>query len=189
MSYAVKIDDFFYNTISIGDTKDLLIILFTNHHLMKQHSSCVFLRVHWSKDPTLIDGTITNMSAKLKLKCDAVGDVGAEDDSLVSVPASVISEAGFVPGDTVLVRGKKGKDTLAIIVADDSGAKGNLRMSTVARRNLGLALGDTCTVSAPASEVNFATSVKVLPYDDSVKGEWFAAKLRRSKYLPRTPCS
>ena len=112
------------------------------------------------------------MSGKLKLTCDAVADVGAEDDSLVSLPSKTIASGGFVAGDTVLIKGKKGKDTLAILVADDSGEAGKLRMSAVARRNLGLALGDACTLSAPLEEVNFATSVKVLPYDDSVKGEF-----------------
>ena len=110
------------------------------------------------------------MAQKLKLVCDATGDLGAEDDSLVSVPASVIADGGYVAGDTVLIKGKKGKDTLCILVADDSGEAGKIRMSSVTRRNLGLSLGDSCLLSPPAAEVNFATTVKVLPYDDSVKG-------------------
>ena len=110
------------------------------------------------------------MSRKLKLACDAVADVGAEDDSLVAVTTAAISEGGFVAGDTVMIKGKKGKETLAILVADDSTAAGKIRMSTMARRNLGLALGDPCQVMAPSAEVNFATTVKVLPYDDSIKG-------------------
>jgi hypothetical protein len=109
--------------------------------------------------------------SKIKCVCDAVADVGAEDDSLVSCPAATIAAGGFVAGDTVLIKGKKGKDTLAILVADDACEAGKVRMSATCRRNLGLALGDTCFLSAPAAEVQFATSVKVLPYDDSVKGE------------------
>lgn len=107
----------------------------------------------------------------MKLICDAVADVGAEDDSLMSLTTKAITDGGFVAGDTVMVKGKKGKETLAILVADDSGEAGKLRMSSCARRNLGLVLGDPCTLSAPSEEVNFATSVKVLPYDDAVKGK------------------
>jgi transitional endoplasmic reticulum ATPase len=113
------------------------------------------------------------MASKLKLTCDATVEGGVEDDSLVSVPNKVISDAGYVPGDTVLIRGKKGKDTLCILVADDSGEKDKIRMSSVTRRNLGLALGDSCVVSPPTEEVNFATTVRVLPYDDSIKGNDF----------------
>jgi len=109
--------------------------------------------------------------SKIKCVCDAVADVGAEDDSLVSCSAATIAEGGFVAGDTVLIKGKKGKDSLAILIADDACEAEKVRMSATCRRNLGLALGDVCFISAPSAEVQFATTVKVLPYDDSVKGE------------------
>lgn len=112
------------------------------------------------------------MATKIKLTCDATLDASAEDDSLVAVPNSVITDNGYVPGDTVLIKGKKGKETLAILVGEDAVDVDKVRMSSVTRRNLGLNLGDSCVISPPTSEVNFATTVKVLPYDDSVKGEW-----------------
>lgn len=110
------------------------------------------------------------MAQKLKLVCDTAGEGGVEDDSLAGVATGAIAEGGYVAGDTVLIRGKKGKDTLCILVGDDSCEPGKIRLSSVTRRNLGLALGDSCIVTPPAAEVNFATSIKVLPYDDSVKG-------------------
>lgn len=108
--------------------------------------------------------------AKVKLIVDAVSEAAGEDDSLISVTTKVLEELSFVAGDTVLVKGKKGKDTLAIIVTDDSGEDGKLRMSGVMRKNLALALGDSATLTTPPEDVNFATTVKVLPYDDTIKG-------------------
>ncbi len=107
-------------------------------------------------------------AGKIKLTVDAAAD-GSDDDSLVAVTAAAMEEMGFVAGDTVLVKGKKGKDTLAIVVADAACAEGSLRMGSTMRKNLALALGDAATLCTPP-QVNFATTVKVLPYDDSIKG-------------------
>lgn len=38
------------------------------------------------------------------------------------------------------------------------------------RRNLKLSLGDVAIIAQPPADLGYAQSVKVLPYDDSVKG-------------------
>lgn len=53
-----------------------------------------------------------------------------EDDSLVALPGGVMEKQGLVSGDTVSVRGKKGKETLCILMQDDSCDTERVRMST-----------------------------------------------------------
>jgi hypothetical protein len=145
-----------------------------NHLLHLSHLSLACARVFFDGRVFVLPPQFSIVSAtmsKIKCVCDAVADVGAEDDSLVSCSEATIAEGGFVAGDTVLIKGKKGKDSLAILIADDACEAEKVRMSATCRRNLGLALGDVCFISAPSAEVQFATTVKVLPYDDSVKGE------------------
>ena len=49
-------------------------------------------------------------------------------------------------GDTVLVKGKKRKDTVLIVLADDDLDDGSARMNRVVRHNLRVKHGDIVTV-------------------------------------------
>ena len=49
-------------------------------------------------------------------------------------------------GDTVLVKGKKRKDTVLIVLADDDLDDGSARMNRVVRHNLRVKHGDVVTV-------------------------------------------
>jgi hypothetical protein len=51
-------------------------------------------------------------------------------------------------GDTVLVKGKKRKDTVLIVLADDELDDGSARMNRVVRHNLRVKHGDIVTVHA-----------------------------------------
>ncbi len=51
-------------------------------------------------------------------------------------------------GDTVLVKGKKRKDTVLIVLADDDLDDGSARMNRVVRHNLRVKHGDIVTVHA-----------------------------------------
>ncbi len=51
-------------------------------------------------------------------------------------------------GDTVLVRGKKRKDTVLIVLADDDLDDGSARINRVVRHNLRVKHGDIITIHA-----------------------------------------
>ena len=53
-----------------------------------------------------------------------------------------MDELGFFRGDTVLLKGKKRKETVCIVLSDDTVANEKIRMNRVVRNNLRVRLGD-----------------------------------------------
>lgn len=59
-------------------------------------------------------------------------------------------------GDTVLVKGKKRKDTVLIVLADDDLDDGSARMNRVVRHNLRVKHGDIVTVH-PCPDIKYVS--------------------------------
>jgi transitional endoplasmic reticulum ATPase len=57
-------------------------------------------------------------------------------------------------GDTVLVKGKKRKDTVLIVLADDDLDDGSARLNRVVRHNLRVKHGDVITVH-PCPDIKY----------------------------------
>ena len=57
-------------------------------------------------------------------------------------------------GDTVLVKGKKRKDTVLIVLADDDLDDGSVRINRVVRNNLRVKHGDIITVH-PCPDIKY----------------------------------
>lgn len=60
-------------------------------------------------------------------------------------------------GDTVLVKGKKRKDTVLIVLADDDLDDGSARMNRVVRHNLRVKHGDVVTVH-PCPDIKYVST-------------------------------
>jgi transitional endoplasmic reticulum ATPase len=102
-----------------------------------------------------------------------------EGHSVVGMTEESLEELGLFEGDTVNIKGKRGKKTLASVAivqeADistlrDGGGK-NLNaigMTRDAMKNSGVRAGDTVTVTA-APSVKFGKAVLILPYSESLK--------------------
>lgn len=84
------------------------------------------------------------------------------------------------------MQGKKRKDTVCIVLADDSCDEPKIRMNKVVRANLRVRLGDVVSVHQCA-DVKYGKRIHVLPFDDSIEGvtgNLFDAYLKRmSHYL------
>lgn len=61
-------------------------------------------------------------------------------------------------GDTVLVKGKKRKDTVLIVLADDDLDDGSARMNRVVRHNLRVKHGDIVTVN-PCPDIKYVSDL------------------------------
>ena len=72
-------------------------------------------------------------------------------------------------GDTVLVKGKKRKDTVLIVLIDDELEDGACRINRVVRNNLRIRLGDLVTIH-PCPDIKYATRISVLPIADTIEG-------------------
>jgi transitional endoplasmic reticulum ATPase len=101
-----------------------------------------------------------------------------EGHSVVGMTEAALEEMGLFEGDTVSIKGKRGKKTVAsvAIVADvdvsalQDGAGQPLQsigMSLDAMKNAAVRAGDTVTV-VPVPNVKFGKAVLILPYQDSL---------------------
>jgi transitional endoplasmic reticulum ATPase len=101
-----------------------------------------------------------------------------EGHSVVGISEAALEDMGLFEGDTVSIKGKRGKKTIASVaivsdsdvsaLADGSGKPlGRIGMSLDAMKNTGVRAGDTVTV-VPAPNVKFGKAVLILPFKDSV---------------------
>ncbi|KAH8148456.1 uncharacterized protein LAJ45_07558 [Morchella importuna] len=96
---------------------------------------------------------------------DAVND----DNSIIALSNNTMETLQLFRGDTVLVKGKKRKDTVLIVLADDDLDDGSARVNRVVRNNLRVRLGDVITVH-PCPDIKYAKRIAVLPIADTVEG-------------------
>lgn len=75
-----------------------------------------------------------------------VDEATNEDNSVVALFPKKMEELQLFRGDTVLIKGKKRKDTVCIVLADDTCDEGKIRMNKVVRKNLRIRLGDVVSL-------------------------------------------
>jgi transitional endoplasmic reticulum ATPase len=98
-----------------------------------------------------------------------VDDAINDDNSVVSLHLNTMQELQLFRGDTVMIKGKKRKDTVCIVLADDSCEEAKIRMNKVVRKNLRVRLGDVVVVQ-PCPDVKYGKRIHVLPIDDTIEG-------------------
>merc|ERR1711920_891105 len=98
-----------------------------------------------------------------------VDEATNDDNSVVSISGERMEALGLFRGDTVLIKGKKGRDTVCIVLLDDTCEEGSIRMNKVVRKNLRVRLGDVVNVSA-SPDVPYGQRVHILPIDDTIEG-------------------
>jgi len=97
-----------------------------------------------------------------------VDDAVNDDNSVVSLSQAKMDELDLFRGDTVIVRGRRRRDTVCIALTDDNIQDGYIRMNRVVRTNLRVRLSDVVTVT-PCPEVKYGKRIHVLPIDDTVE--------------------
>lgn len=65
-----------------------------------------------------------------------VDDSTTDDHSTIALSASKMEELGLFNGDTVLLKGKKRKNTVAVVNTDEGVSENKVRMTKVVRSNL-----------------------------------------------------
>jgi transitional endoplasmic reticulum ATPase len=81
------------------------------------------------------------------ISCRTPADEAVNDDnSVVALNLAKMDELQLFRGDTVLIKGKKRKDTVCIVLADEFCEEGKIRMNKVVRKNLRVRLGDVVSV-------------------------------------------
>lgn len=98
-----------------------------------------------------------------------VDDATNDDNSVVSLNTETMEALQLFRGDTVLIKGKKRKDTVCIVLADDSCETPKIRMNKCVRKNLRVRLGDVISVHQ-CPDVKYGKRVHILPLDDTIEG-------------------
>lgn len=98
-----------------------------------------------------------------------VDDATNDDNSVVAMNPATMDKLQLFRGDTILLKGKKRKDTICIVLSDDSCDESKIRMNKVVRSNLRVRLGDVVSVHQ-CSDVKYGKRVHILPIDDTIEG-------------------
>jgi transitional endoplasmic reticulum ATPase len=98
-----------------------------------------------------------------------VDDADNDDNSVITLSPAKMEELSLFRGDTVLIKGKKGKDTVCIVLSDENCDDSSVKMNKVVRKNLRVRLADVVTVSS-CGDVPYGKRIHVLPLDDTIEG-------------------
>jgi len=106
-----------------------------------------------------------------RLVVDDVSEVvkGDGDNSCILLSNEKMEELDLFRGDSVFIRGKRRRETVAIAIANDNTDGGKVRINKVVRKNLKVKLGDVVTI-VPAGDIKYGTRIHVLPFSDTVEG-------------------
>lgn len=92
-----------------------------------------------------------------------------DDNSVVSLHPATMEKLQFFRGDTILLKGKKRRDTVCIVLADEQCEESKIRMNKIVRANLRVRLGDVVSVHQ-CPDVKYGKRIHVLPVDDTIEG-------------------
>jgi len=94
-----------------------------------------------------------------------------DDNSVIQLTQKKMDELKIFKAETVLIKGKKRKETIAIALPDESGNLDDerIRMNKVVRRNLRVRLGDVISVTKYPN-VPMGKRIHILPFEDTVEG-------------------
>ncbi|XP_046388727.1 transitional endoplasmic reticulum ATPase TER94 isoform X2 [Ischnura elegans] len=98
-----------------------------------------------------------------------VDEAISDDNSVVTLSQAKMDELQLFRGDTVLLKGKRRKETVCIVLSDPACPDEKIRMNRVVRNNLHVRLSDVVSVQ-PCPDVKYGKRVHVLPIDESVEG-------------------
>jgi hypothetical protein len=98
-----------------------------------------------------------------------VDEATQDDNSVVALHPNKLEALQLFRGDTILIKGKRRRDTVCIVLADESVDENKIRMNKVVRTNLRVRLGDIVSVH-PCPDVKYGKRVHILPIDDTIEG-------------------
>ncbi|CAO3650368.1 unnamed protein product [Mucor hiemalis] len=98
-----------------------------------------------------------------------VDDATSDDNSVITLSQNTMETLQLFRGDTVIVKGKKRRDTVLIALADDDVEDNKARVNKVVRNNLRVRLGDVINIH-PCPDIQYGKRIHVLPIDDTIEG-------------------
>lgn len=93
-----------------------------------------------------------------------------DDQSIAIFNAKHLEELNIYCGDTVLLLGKKRRETICVAMNDDTDScpYEKIQINKICRRNLSVHLGDTVRIT-PCRDVPYGNRIHVLPFEDTIQ--------------------
>ena len=92
-----------------------------------------------------------------------------DDNSVLSMHENTMNLLDIFSGDSVIVKGKRKKETVLVCTADNTCDEGKVRVNGGIRKNLAVKLGDVVGVHK-VDNIPYGSKVSILPFADSVEG-------------------
>ena len=95
----------------------------------------------------------------------------SEDANVIQLTQKKMDELKIFKSETILLKGKKGKETICYCLPDNSGLLNDdkIRIGKVARNNLRIRLGDPVSIHK-CQTILIGNSVHILPFEDTIEG-------------------
>jgi transitional endoplasmic reticulum ATPase len=103
-----------------------------------------------------------------RVKSNEIGLIEFNLDSTWILKAKM-DELDIFRGDTVLLKGKRRRETVCIVLSDEKCPNDKILMNRVVRNNLRVRLGDVVSIQS-CPDVQYGKRVHILPIDDTVEG-------------------
>jgi transitional endoplasmic reticulum ATPase len=92
-----------------------------------------------------------------------------DDNSVAVLSQAKMNELNIMRGDSIMIKGKKRRDTICITLVDDSLEDGKIRLNKIVRKNLRVRLGDIVAIHS-VPDIPYGKRVHILPVDDTIQG-------------------
>jgi len=92
-----------------------------------------------------------------------------DDNSIITLSQAKMDELQLFRADSVVVKGKKRRETVCVVLSDDTVSNDKVRMNRTVRNNLRVKIGDIVSIQ-PCADIKYGKSITVLPIDDTVEG-------------------
>ena len=140
-------------TIQEFDTPDMLDLKDNDLIVAKREEKFSSDRQHPIHNTLIVDDTINEES---------------DDNSIIYLSPAKMEELSLFRGDTIIIEGKKGRDTACTVLADETCDNESVRMNEVVRNNLRVCLGDTVTLIK--QNVPYGKWINISPLDKTIDG-------------------
>jgi len=94
----------------------------------------------------------------------------SQDNSVVALNTQRMEELGLFNGDTVLIRGRRGKETVCVVVPDDELPEDRARLPLIATKNLRVSVGEDRVSLKQFPDIKNAKRVHIVPFKDCLEG-------------------
>lgn len=98
-----------------------------------------------------------------------VDEAVTDDNSVVSMHPDKMDELDLFQGETILLKGKRRRDTLALVLSEENCEVAKVQMNRVVRKNLRVYLGDIVSVHR-CNDCPYCEKVVILPFKDTIEG-------------------